>query len=96
MNFLNPALAIFGAAAVSIPIIASGGLKNVADITALKNRPGTPIEGAILGRAVDVLEEKLRQPPPREAAALAAARQERGRARTLSAGPRPAPVPHHT
>lgn len=38
--------------AVSIPIIASGGLKNVADITALKNRPGTPIEGAILGRAL--------------------------------------------
>lgn len=38
--------------AVSIPVIASGGLKNVADITALKQRKGTPIEGAILGRAL--------------------------------------------
>jgi phosphoribosylformimino-5-aminoimidazole carboxamide ribotide isomerase len=38
--------------AVSIPIIASGGLKNVSDIVALKARAGTPIEGAILGRAL--------------------------------------------
>ena len=38
--------------AVSIPIIASGGVKNIYDITALKNRAGTPIEGAILGRAL--------------------------------------------
>lgn len=38
--------------AVSIPIIASGGLKNVDDITALKNRAGKPIAGAILGRAL--------------------------------------------
>lgn len=38
--------------AVSIPIIASGGLKNVGDITALKNRAGKPIAGAILGRAL--------------------------------------------
>ncbi len=38
--------------AVSIPIIASGGLKNVSDITALKQRKGTPIAGAILGRAL--------------------------------------------
>lgn len=38
--------------AVSIPVIASGGLKNVDDIRALKARPGTPIAGAILGRAL--------------------------------------------
>ena len=38
--------------AVSIPIMASGGLKNVSDITALKQRKGTPIAGAILGRAL--------------------------------------------
>jgi phosphoribosylformimino-5-aminoimidazole carboxamide ribotide isomerase len=37
---------------VSIPIIASGGVKNIYDITALKNREGTPIAGAILGRAL--------------------------------------------
>ncbi|MDP3494660.1 MAG: 1-(5-phosphoribosyl)-5-[(5-phosphoribosylamino)methylideneamino]imidazole-4-carboxamide isomerase [Hyphomonadaceae bacterium] len=49
---VNVALTGQLADAVSIPIIASGGLKNVADITALKNRPGTPIEGAILGRAL--------------------------------------------
>lgn len=38
--------------AVSIPVIASGGLKNVDDIRALKARPGRAIEGAILGRAL--------------------------------------------
>jgi phosphoribosylformimino-5-aminoimidazole carboxamide ribotide isomerase len=38
--------------AVSIPVIASGGVKNVADLKALKSRPGRPIEGAILGRAL--------------------------------------------
>ena len=38
--------------AVSIPIIASGGLKNVDDIAALKRRTGRPIAGAILGRAL--------------------------------------------
>jgi phosphoribosylformimino-5-aminoimidazole carboxamide ribotide isomerase len=38
--------------AVSIPVIASGGLKNVDDIRALRARPGRPIEGAILGRAL--------------------------------------------
>jgi len=38
--------------AVSIPVIASGGVKNVADLRALKARPGRPIEGAILGRAL--------------------------------------------
>jgi phosphoribosylformimino-5-aminoimidazole carboxamide ribotide isomerase len=38
--------------AVSIPVIASGGVKSVADLTALKSRPGRPIEGAILGRAL--------------------------------------------
>jgi phosphoribosylformimino-5-aminoimidazole carboxamide ribotide isomerase len=38
--------------AVSIPVIASGGVKNIADLKALKARPGRPIEGAILGRAL--------------------------------------------
>jgi phosphoribosylformimino-5-aminoimidazole carboxamide ribotide isomerase len=38
--------------AISIPVIASGGLKNVDDIRALKARHGQPIEGAILGRAL--------------------------------------------
>jgi phosphoribosylformimino-5-aminoimidazole carboxamide ribotide isomerase len=38
--------------AVSIPVIASGGLRNVDDIRALKARPGRPIAGAILGRAL--------------------------------------------
>jgi phosphoribosylformimino-5-aminoimidazole carboxamide ribotide isomerase len=38
--------------AVSIPVIASGGLKNVDDIRALKARSGRRIEGAILGRAL--------------------------------------------
>jgi phosphoribosylformimino-5-aminoimidazole carboxamide ribotide isomerase len=38
--------------AVSIPVIASGGVKNVDDLRALKARTGTPIEGAILGRAL--------------------------------------------
>ena len=38
--------------AVSIPVIASGGVRNVADIRALKARPGRAIAGAILGRAL--------------------------------------------
>jgi len=38
--------------AVSIPVIASGGVKSVADLIALKTRPGRPIHGAILGRAL--------------------------------------------
>lgn len=38
--------------AVTIPVIASGGLKGVEDITALRARPGRPIHGAILGRAL--------------------------------------------
>ena len=38
--------------AVSIPVIASGGLKNVDDIRALKARAGRPVAGAILGRAL--------------------------------------------
>jgi len=38
--------------AVSIPVIASGGVKSVDDLRALKNRPGRPIHGAILGRAL--------------------------------------------
>ena len=39
---------------VSIPIIASGGVASVRDITDLKARGGTPISGAILGRSLYV------------------------------------------
>ncbi|MGE3248734.1 MAG: 1-(5-phosphoribosyl)-5-[(5-phosphoribosylamino)methylideneamino]imidazole-4-carboxamide isomerase [Hyphomonadaceae bacterium] len=38
--------------AVPLPVIASGGLRGVADIEALKARPGRAIHGAILGRAL--------------------------------------------
>jgi phosphoribosylformimino-5-aminoimidazole carboxamide ribotide isomerase len=38
--------------AVTIPVIASGGLAGVGDIVALKEQTGTPIAGAILGRAL--------------------------------------------
>jgi phosphoribosylformimino-5-aminoimidazole carboxamide ribotide isomerase len=38
--------------AVSIPVIASGGLASVKDIQLLKARKGTPIAGAVLGRAI--------------------------------------------
>ena len=38
--------------AVNIPVIASGGVASVKDITDLKARPGTPIAGAILGRSL--------------------------------------------
>jgi phosphoribosylformimino-5-aminoimidazole carboxamide ribotide isomerase len=33
-------------------VIASGGLAGVQDIVALKARPGKPVAGAILGRAL--------------------------------------------
>jgi phosphoribosylformimino-5-aminoimidazole carboxamide ribotide isomerase len=44
----------FGAIAdaVTIPVIAAGGLASVDDIARLKGRPGTPIAGAVLGRAL--------------------------------------------
>ena len=44
----------FGAIAdvVSIPVIAAGGLASVEDIVKLKARPGTPVAGAVLGRAL--------------------------------------------
>jgi phosphoribosylformimino-5-aminoimidazole carboxamide ribotide isomerase len=38
--------------AVAIPVIASGGVASVADIQALQARPGAPIAGAVLGRAL--------------------------------------------
>ncbi len=38
--------------AVSIPVIASGGMASVADIAALRARPGRLIVGAVLGRAL--------------------------------------------
>lgn len=38
--------------AVQIPIIASGGVASVHDITHLRAAPGTPIAGSILGRAL--------------------------------------------
>jgi phosphoribosylformimino-5-aminoimidazole carboxamide ribotide isomerase len=47
---------VFGrmADAVDIPVIAAGGLAGVADIEALRARPGRPISGAVLGRALYV------------------------------------------
>jgi len=47
---------VFGtmADAVSIPVIAAGGLASVADIENLRARTGTPIAGAVLGRALYV------------------------------------------
>jgi phosphoribosylformimino-5-aminoimidazole carboxamide ribotide isomerase len=44
----------FGAIAdaVTIPVIAAGGLASVDDILRLKARPGTKIAGAVLGRAL--------------------------------------------
>ena len=38
--------------AVSIPVIASGGVRSVDDIRKLRAREGRPIQGAILGRAL--------------------------------------------
>lgn len=38
--------------AVDIPVIASGGVKGVADITALRALPGRAIQGCVLGRAL--------------------------------------------
>ena len=38
--------------AVAIPVIASGGVASVGDITALKARVGAPIAGAVLGRSL--------------------------------------------
>src|ERR1700733_8040460 len=45
---------VFGAIAdaVTIPVIAAGGLATVDDIIRLKARKGTPIAGAVLGRAL--------------------------------------------
>ena len=40
--------------AVSIPVIASGGVASVQDIADLKSRAGKPISGAILGRSLYV------------------------------------------
>ncbi|MGA0605941.1 1-(5-phosphoribosyl)-5-[(5-phosphoribosylamino)methylideneamino]imidazole-4-carboxamide isomerase [Phenylobacterium sp. VNQ135] len=44
----------FGAIAdvVRIPVIAAGGLASVDDLVKVKARPGTPIAGAVLGRAL--------------------------------------------
>ena len=45
---------VFGSIAdeVGIPVIAAGGLANVADIERLMARSGTPVAGAVLGRAL--------------------------------------------
>ena len=45
---------VFGAIAdgITIPVIAAGGLASVADIENLRARKGTPIAGAVLGRAL--------------------------------------------
>ncbi len=40
--------------AVDIPVIAAGGLASVTDIERLRARPGRPIAGAVLGRALYV------------------------------------------
>lgn len=47
-------IGMFGAIAdkVGIPVIAAGGLASVADIERLMARPGTPVAGAVLGRAL--------------------------------------------
>jgi len=47
---------VFGtmADAVHIPVIAAGGLASVVDIEHLRDRSGTPIAGAVLGRALYV------------------------------------------
>jgi phosphoribosylformimino-5-aminoimidazole carboxamide ribotide isomerase len=54
--------------AVGIPVIASGGMANLADIDALKARAGAPIAGAVLGKS-------LYTGAIRPAEALAAARR---------------------
>jgi phosphoribosylformimino-5-aminoimidazole carboxamide ribotide isomerase len=38
--------------AVSIPVIASGGVAGLDDILKLKARPGVPIAGAVLGKSL--------------------------------------------
>lgn len=38
--------------AVSIPVIASGGVRDIDDLRALRSRKGAPVAGAILGRAL--------------------------------------------
>jgi phosphoribosylformimino-5-aminoimidazole carboxamide ribotide isomerase len=38
--------------AVSLPVIASGGVGSLDDLRAVKTRPGAPIAGAIVGRAL--------------------------------------------
>ena len=45
---------VFGAMAdaVALPVIAAGGLAGVDDIHRLRARTGTPVSGAILGRAL--------------------------------------------
>ncbi len=45
---------VFGAIAdaVSIPVIAAGGLASAEDIRKIRARPGVPIAGAVLGRAI--------------------------------------------
>jgi len=49
---VNVALTRALADAVSIPVIASGGVKAIADIEALRATPGRAIHGCILGRAL--------------------------------------------
>jgi len=49
---VNVALCGAVADAVPIPVIASGGVAGVGDIAALKAWPGSPIHGAVIGRAL--------------------------------------------
>ena len=52
MEGVNVAATLAVADAVSIPVIASGGVATVADITALKTHEAQGIAGAIIGRAL--------------------------------------------
>jgi len=52
MTGVNVELTGQTADAVSIPVIASGGVASLADLEALKGRTGTPIAGCVLGRSL--------------------------------------------
>jgi phosphoribosylformimino-5-aminoimidazole carboxamide ribotide isomerase len=49
---VNPEVFGHVADAVSIPVIAAGGMTSLADIEALKARKGAPIAGAVLGKSL--------------------------------------------
>ena len=49
--------------AVAIPVIASGGVASVADIAALKARPGVAITGAVYSAARSTMAPSCRWKP---------------------------------